>query len=165
MDINSASVEISRLALWLHTAKADQPLSKLDTNIVTGNSLVGEEMYSFKKDLLTATEEKKETINAFDYKKQFPTVFDEKRPGGEGFDCIVGNPPYVKLQNFKKVYPETADFLRNATGVGGNPRYASCQTWNLRPLSPIHRTRFGIAECEGAARLYRPQRLALQRIR
>jgi hypothetical protein len=27
----------------------------------------------------------------------------------------------VKLQNFKKVYPETADFLRNATGVELHP--------------------------------------------
>lgn len=137
VDINSASVEIARLALWLHTAKADQPLSKLDTNIVTGNSLVGEEVYSFKKDLLTATEAKKETINAFDYKKQFPTVFDAKRPGGEGFDCIVGNPPYVKLQNFKKVYPETADFLRNASGAGGSRRYASCQTGNFDLYLPF----------------------------
>lgn len=137
VDINSASVEIARLALWLHTAKADQPLSKLDTNIVTGNSLVGNEMYSFKKDLLTATEAKKETINAFDYKKQFPSVFDATRPGGEGFDCVVGNPPYVKLQNFKKVYPETADFLRNATGDGGNPRYASCQTGNFDLYLPF----------------------------
>jgi hypothetical protein len=128
VDINASSVEIARLALWLHTAKSDQPLSNLDTNIVEGNSLVGSEVFDFKKDLLVASATKKETINAFDYEKRFKTVFDPTRPDGEGFDCIVGNPPYVKFQNFKKVYPETADFLRNSTGEGGLPRYKSCQT-------------------------------------
>ncbi len=137
VDINAASVEIARLALWLHTAKSDQPLSNLDTNIVEGNSLVGSEVYDFKKDLLSATAAKKETINPFDYETRFPTVFDKTRAGGPGFDCIIGNPPYVKLQNFKKVYPETADFLRNAIGKDGNPRYASCQTGNYDLYLPF----------------------------
>jgi hypothetical protein len=50
VDINPASVEIARLALWLHTAKSDQPLSNLDSNIVEGNSLVSSEIYEFKKE-------------------------------------------------------------------------------------------------------------------
>lgn len=137
VDINAASVEIARLALWLHTAKSDQPLSNLDTNIVEGNSLVGSEVFDFRKDLLTATAAKKETINAFDYEKRFPGVFDAKRPGGAGFDCVVSNPPYVKLQNFKKVYPETADFLRNAVGTGGQRRFKSCQTGNFDLYLPF----------------------------
>jgi len=33
VDINPASVEIARLALWLHTARGDKPLSSLDENI------------------------------------------------------------------------------------------------------------------------------------
>jgi hypothetical protein len=106
VDINPASVEIARLALWLHTAKSDQPLTNLDANIVTGNSLVGPEVYSFKKDLLTATEEKRETINAFDLRKAFPTIFDTKLSDGSGFDCVVGNPPYVKIQNSSKKYTQ-----------------------------------------------------------
>ena len=128
VDINAASVEIARLALWLHTAKSDKPLSNLDTNIVEGNSLVGKEIYEFNKDLLSATAEKQEVINPFDYEERFPGVFDSTAPAGAGFDCIVGNPPYVKLQNFKIVYPETADFLKNSLGKGGISRYRSCQT-------------------------------------
>ncbi len=127
VDINPASVEIAQLALWLHTAKADQPLSNLSTNIVTGNSLVGSDLYDFKKDLLGATDASKERINVFDYDSQFPAIFDANAPSGPGFDCIVGNPPYVKLQNFKKVYPETAEFLSKATRPGGAPLYATCQ--------------------------------------
>jgi hypothetical protein len=86
---------------------------------------------------LSATDEKREAINAFDFAKAFPEVFDESRPEGAGFDCVVGNPPYVKLQNFKKVYPETADFLRNAKGAGGSPLYQSCQTGNFDLFLPF----------------------------
>ena len=96
---------------------------------VEGNSLVGSELYDFKKDLLAASATKKETINAFDYETRFKAIFDAKRADGAGFDCIVGNPPYVKLQNFKKVYPETADFLRNSTGLG---RFAALQKLSNR---------------------------------
>jgi SAM-dependent methyltransferase len=128
VDINPASVEIARLALWLHTAKSDQPLTNLDANIVTGNSLVGKDIYTFKADLLGASQITQETLNAFDYEKAFPEIFDEKRADGRGFDCIVGNPPYVKLQNFKRVYPDTADYLREAVGAGGQKLYKSCQT-------------------------------------
>jgi hypothetical protein len=137
VDINPASVEIAQLALWLHTAKADQPLSNLDSNIVTGNSLVGEEVYVFKKDLLSAADNKKESINPFSYEKRFPHIFEKARPGGPGFDCVVGNPPYVKIQNFKKVYPETAEFLSEATIAAGQPRFRSCQTGSFDLYLPF----------------------------
>ena len=39
VDINPASVEITKLALWLHTARSDKPLSLLDDRIRDGNSL------------------------------------------------------------------------------------------------------------------------------
>lgn len=137
VDINPSSIEIARLAIWLHTARADQPLSSLDQNIVVGNSLVGPEVFDFKKDLLTATDEKKESLNAFEYESRFPAVFADNRLGGAGFDCVIGNPPYVKFQNFKKVYPETADFLRNASSKGGGPRFRSCQSGNFDLFLPF----------------------------
>jgi hypothetical protein len=45
VDINPASVEIARLALWLHTARGDKPLSLLDENIREGYSLIGPHFY------------------------------------------------------------------------------------------------------------------------
>lgn len=45
VDINSASVEIAELALWLHTARGDKPLSALDQNIREGNSLIGPDFF------------------------------------------------------------------------------------------------------------------------
>lgn len=40
VDINPASVEIARLALWLHTARANRPLCDLNRNVRDGNSLI-----------------------------------------------------------------------------------------------------------------------------
>ena len=46
VDINPASVEITKLALWLHTARSDKPLSSLNDHIRDGNSLIGPEFYN-----------------------------------------------------------------------------------------------------------------------
>lgn len=120
VDISPASVEISKLALWLHTARAKAPLSALDRHIREGNSLVDKSFY-IRGDLVEYTEERKEIINAFDWWEAFPEV--EKRGG---FDVVIGNPPYVKFQNFTTTYPEVEDYLSN--GRQGKSFYESTQT-------------------------------------
>ena len=60
VDINPASVEITKLALWLHTARSDKPLSSLDDHIRDGNSLIGPDFY--EKTLAPYTEEERERI-------------------------------------------------------------------------------------------------------
>ena len=34
-------------------------------------------------------------ITPFHWEIEFPEVFAEPRPSGSGFDCIVGNPPFM----------------------------------------------------------------------
>ena len=41
VDINEVAVQLSRLALWIHTFVPGLPLSLLDRNLVHGNSLIG----------------------------------------------------------------------------------------------------------------------------
>ena len=122
MDINPASVEISKLALWLHTARSDRPLSSLDGQIRVGNSLIGPDF--FERTLAAYDEEERERINAFDWQHAFPNVFERG-----GFDCVVGNPPYVKLQNFRKYHADMAAHLARAPEHGGE--YRSTQTGNF----------------------------------
>lgn len=69
VDINSESVDIAKLSLWLNTAKKGEKLTTLTDNIKCGNSLISDE---------------------FDWQKEFPKVFENG-----GFDVIIGNPPYV----------------------------------------------------------------------
>ena len=128
VDINPSSVEITRLALWLHTAKPDQALCDLDNNIRDGNSLIGPNFYETNAQFQLWAEEKREQVNAFDWPAAFPRIFNPDSPDGPGFDCIVGNPPYVKLQNFRKVYAEMADYLRTGRKPNGSPVYESTQT-------------------------------------
>jgi hypothetical protein len=78
VDLNMESVEITKLSLWLQTASAYEPLSDLTNNIKRGNSLI---------DDINITEW------AFEWKTEFPTVFSELN---NGFDIVVGNPPYVR---------------------------------------------------------------------
>ncbi len=122
VDINPASVEISKLALWLHTARSNRPLSSLDERIRDGNSLIGPDF--FERTLVAYDEEERERINAFDWQRAFPEVFQRG-----GFDCVVGNPPYVKRQNFQKYHPDMAAHLTRAPGLGGE--YHSTQTGNF----------------------------------
>lgn len=127
VDINAASVEITKLALWLHTARGDKPLSGLDDNIRDGNSLIGPDFY---KGLVPYDEEEQERINAFDWRVAYPDIFNRG-----GFDVVLGNPPYVKLQNFRKVHADMADFLK--TDRAGNLTYESTQTGNFDLYLPF----------------------------
>ena len=54
VDINSASVGIAKLSLWLQTAKRDRPLSNLMGNIKSANSLTAnwDELFDFKFDVV-----------------------------------------------------------------------------------------------------------------
>lgn len=80
VDINEESVEIAKLSLWLRTARPRRKLNNLNQNIKCGNSLISDPAIAGDK--------------AFDWHKEFPNVF-----ANGGFDVVIGNPPYVQLQN------------------------------------------------------------------
>lgn len=128
VDINPASVEITKLALWLHTARSDKPLSSLDEHIKDGNSLIGPDFH--ENTLAPYSDEERERINAFDWEATFPGVFARG-----GFDAVVGNPPYVKLQNFRKAHADMAAYLTRKPGDGG--AYHSTQTGNFDLYLPF----------------------------
>ena len=148
VDINPASVEIARLALWLHTARGDKPLSSLEENIREGNSLIGSDFYKGQINLTYYDDIQKERVNAFDWKTRFPAVFAR-----EGFDAVVGNPPYVKLQNFRTVHSDMAIFLREGRARGDA---AICEHSNrqFRPLSSVHRKGHFASEPGGSPRIH-----------
>ena len=82
VDINEESVEIAKLSLWLRTAQPRRKLNDLSSNIKCGNSLIDSKAVAGDK--------------AFNWQDQFPKVF-----GKGGFDVVIGNPPYVKLEQIK----------------------------------------------------------------
>ncbi|MEE4262836.1 MAG: DNA methyltransferase [Desulfobacteraceae bacterium] len=135
VDINAESVEITRLALWLYTALPDRPLSSLDHNIRCGNSLVRHDFYTqmgINHEL--SAEEESERVNIFDWAEAFPEVFKGDNPG---FDCVIGNPPYVKLQHFRRIQEDVANYLIKARRMDGSPLYESTQTGNFDIYLPF----------------------------
>ncbi len=91
VDINDESVEIAKLSLWLRTAQKGRKLSNLNNNIKCGNSLIDNPEVAGDK--------------AFDWNIEFKEIMDKG-----GFDVVIGNPPYVKVQNLKY---EEIDWLKN----------------------------------------------------
>lgn len=92
VDLNEESVEISKLSLWLKSAKKGRPLTSLSNNIKCGNSLID--------DISIAGE------RAFNWELEFPEIF-----ANGGFDIVVMNPPYVDSEAMTKFIPEQRKFL------------------------------------------------------
>ncbi len=101
VDINEESVEIAKLSMWLRTAQPGRKLSDLSNNIKCGNSLIDDPAIAGDK--------------AFNWEKEFPTVFEKG-----GFDVVIGNPPYVRVQGLKEHYFEQTKYYEavfvSATG-------------------------------------------------
>lgn len=149
VDINPESVEITRLALWLNTALPGKKLTSLDKNIRCGNSLVGPEFAEFYRakhsSLFEEVDEvRREKINAFDWREAFPEIFEKG-----GFDCVVGNPPYVKLQNFRRVEKDVAEYLVDAQAEDASPIYGSTQTGNFDLYLPFFEAGINLLNPDG----------------
>lgn len=121
VDIDPQAVEVTKLSLLLKVLEGEsrehidrqltlfqeRALPDLDANIVCGNSLVSSEIISYNQEALFESEHRLK-IRPFDWSTGFPTVFD-RDPGG--FDVVIGNPPYVLLQDeFKD--PTTDRYFR-----------------------------------------------------
>ena len=78
-------------------------MPNLANNIKCGNSLIGPDYFAGR---LIPDADEITRINAFDWKAEFPAAFD-----AGGFDCIIGNPPYIRVRAFKEIYPGQADYL------------------------------------------------------
>nr|WP_244665353.1 DNA methyltransferase [Afifella marina] len=91
VDVNAESVEITKLSLWLKTAKSGKPLDGLDHTIRVGDSLIEDANYAYLD-------------HCFTWAEAFPEVFDPDE-GEAGFDVVLGNPPYVRMELIRAMKP------------------------------------------------------------
>lgn len=105
VDIDAQAVEVTKLSLLLKALEGEndatlsmqfglfheRALPNLSENIRCGNSLIGPDYFS---GTLIPDDEEIRRVNAFDWSEGFPAAMSDG-----GFDCIIGNPPYVLLQD------------------------------------------------------------------
>src|SRR5208337_5550701 len=80
-------------------------LPSLSKNIRCGNSLVGFDFLE-QKTLI----EDKEKVNCFDwYSKEtgFGNIINQKK----GFNAVIGNPPYIRIQTMKEWAPKEVEYF------------------------------------------------------
>lgn len=87
VDVNAESVEIAKLSLWVKTARRGKMLDSLDNNLKVGDSLIEDANYAYLE-------------HGFSWRKAFPRVFKDG-----GFDIVLGNPPYVRMEFLKAMKP------------------------------------------------------------
>jgi N-6 DNA Methylase/TaqI-like C-terminal specificity domain len=90
VDVNEESVEIAKLSLWIKTARHGKVLDSLDDNFRVGDSLIEDSSYAYR-------------AAGFVWKEAFKDIFAEG-----GFDIVLGNPPYVRMEYLKALKPYLA---------------------------------------------------------
>ncbi|MBZ0294243.1 MAG: Eco57I restriction-modification methylase domain-containing protein [Anaerolineae bacterium] len=107
VDIDIQAVEVARFSLLLKLLENESnaavqayttrhrrgALPKLDGNVQHGNSLVDLRYFDFDEDAGTS-QTRIVQINPFDWTERFSGIM---RAGG--FDAVIGNPPYIRIQN------------------------------------------------------------------
>lgn len=103
VDIDPQACEVTQMSLYLAMLEDCPDLQReirlhelilpdMKNNIKCGNSLIGPDYFLSN---IVPDIKNMEDLNAFDWKKNFP----------DGFDCVIGNPPYIDSETMTKIYP------------------------------------------------------------
>ena len=95
VDIDPQAIQVTMMSLYIKALEGETMLPhkqgllpSLKNNIKCGNSLIG-------TDYAMADAGELERVRPFDWAVAFPQVFRDSK-GAQGFDCVIGNPPYIK---------------------------------------------------------------------
>lgn len=92
VDVNEESIEITKLSLFLKIASTNRKLIDLSKNIKVGNSLVDDSQIISNK--------------AFVWQQEFKSIFENG-----GFDVVIGNPPYLRIQGLHEGHENITKFV------------------------------------------------------
>ena len=81
-------------------------------------------------------EEEHYRINVFDWETAFPQVFSGDNPG---FDAVIGNPPYIRIQALKEFAPVEVEHYKKAYRSAGKGNYDIDVVFIERGLSLLSR--------------------------
>ena len=102
---------------WQRDWLENELLPALDNNILCGNSLINSADFdrwviATHGGLFPTDDDIRFRMNRFDWDSRtrgFGWLLDsqaEKETGRRGFDCIIGNPPYIRVQELNQWAPD-----------------------------------------------------------
>jgi hypothetical protein len=121
VDIDENAVEVAKFGLLIKILEGEtnesikslydkshvKALPDLDSNIQHGNSLVDKNIFKFKK-ISEMKSGELDSLRVFNWDEKFPKIFVNG-----GFDAIIGNPPYSRIQTMKKISPLELDYFQS----------------------------------------------------
>ncbi|KAF5437388.1 Type I restriction-modification system, DNA methylase subunit [Candidatus Methanophagaceae archaeon] len=156
VDIDPQAVEVTKMSLLLkvleHESREsiDQQmklglegvLPNLGGNIKCGNSLIGSGYYELQQGTLLDEEEMRR-INVFNWVDDVKGFGKIMKHGG--FDCVIGNPPYVRIQTLQDTQPEAVQYFKNRYKSGGKGNFDIYALFVERGYSLLNKT--GLLGC------------------
>ncbi|HTU88585.1 MAG TPA: N-6 DNA methylase [Gemmataceae bacterium] len=135
VDIDQQAVEVTIMSLYLKMLEGPFPpnwqrdwvenqlLPPLENNICCGNSLINDADFdrylsATHGDLFPLDSDVRFRINGFDWDSRmrgFGRLLDSQAAqerGWVGFDCIIGNPPYIRVQELNQWAPDECRFYK-----------------------------------------------------
>jgi len=130
VDIDQQAVEVAQMSLYLKLLedeaeetlalqrsqelfKADKYLPPLGANVKQGNSLISAQDLDPE---FAWSDEDERRINAFDWHgtvEGFGDIIRSESKGGRGgFDAVIGNPPYIRVQALRQWAPVEVDLYK-----------------------------------------------------
>jgi hypothetical protein len=143
VDIDPQAVEVTQLSLYLKLLEEETIASthgyqmemhstilpSLEKNVVRGNSLISRDTVF---DQLFTVEEEKETC-PINFEYAFPEVM---RRGG--FDAVVGNPPYIRIQTMQEWTPRSIAYFKRKYRAASKGNYDIYVVFVERGLSLLN---------------------------
>ncbi len=120
VDIDHQAVEVTKLSLLLKVLEGEDEqsigrqialfqervLPDLANNIKCGNSLIGPDFHE-NQQMSLLDEEEMYRVNSFDWNAEFPEIIKNG-----GFNAVIGNPPYIRIQAMKEWAHESVDYYK-----------------------------------------------------
>jgi hypothetical protein len=145
VDLDSAAVEVTQLSLYLKMLENENRttierqrellsdekeialLPPLQENIKCGNSLIASDFSMMSEDLVR--------VRAFDWPVQFASIMKSG-----GFDAIIGNPPYIRIQTMQETDGAAVEYLNSAYTAAKKGNYDIYVCFVERALKLINPT-------------------------